>query len=63
MERFNELLEKKVLNNAEMDELLDMVDYYKEFENCGTSGQYPNCTWYSITLNDDTEVDIYCNCK
>lgn len=63
MERFSELLEKKILNNEEMEELLGMVDCYKEYENCGTSGQDPDLTWYSIILNDDTEVDVYCNCK
>lgn len=63
MKRFNELLEKRILNNEEMEELLGMVDYYKEYENCGKSGQDPDLYWYSITLNDDTEVDVYCNCK
>lgn len=63
MKRFNELLEKRILNNEEMEELLGMVDYYKEYENCGKSSQDPDLYWYSITLNDDTEIDVYCNCK
>lgn len=57
MERFNELLEKQILNNLEMDEL------YKKFKNCGTSENSKNLILYNITLNDGIEKSVYCNCK
>jgi len=63
MKKFNKLLEKEILNNEEMEELLGMVDCYKEYEDCGRSGKNPEFTWYNIILNDDTEVSVYCNHK
>lgn len=57
------MLEKQILNNLEMDELLDMVELYKKFKNCGTSENSKNLILYNITLNDGIEKSVYCNCK
>lgn len=46
-----------------MDELLDMVELYKKFKNCGTSENSKNLILYNITLNDGIEKSVYCNCK
>lgn len=54
LELDNEILTEKDLEELEESELV------KDFESLGTSGQHPNCTWYSVTLINDETIDVYC---
>ena len=59
--RILELVEKKILNEEEFEELEEMV-YVENLENCGSSGKYIGCTLWSFTAhNRDFEIytDFY----
>ena len=44
---------------------LEQLEELKESEHVtfveclGQSGYYPDCTWYSVELEDDTDIDVY----
>ena len=59
--RILELVEKKILNEEEFEELEEMVSV-ENLENCGSSGKYIGCTLWSFTAhNRDFEIytDFY----
>ena len=54
--RILELVEKKILNEEEFEELEEM-GIVENLENCGSSGKYIGCTLWSFTVhNRDFEV-------
>ena len=59
--RILELVEKKILNEEEFEELEEM-GIVENLENCGSSGKYIGCTLWSFTAhNRDFEIytDFY----
>ena len=59
--RILELVEKKILNDEEFEELEEM-GIVENLENCGSSGKYIGCTLWSFTAhNRDFEIytDFY----
>lgn len=55
-------LNGSILNNLEICNILEDSNV-KDYVNCGSSGLYPDCTWYSVVLIDETEINVYNNKK
>ena len=56
--RIEELLEKELLEYEELEEILDS-DNIVNWENNGNSGKYDGYIWYSVTVIDGEEYQIY----
>jgi hypothetical protein len=52
-------LDGEILDDEQFEEL-DQSEYVTACENNGNSGQYNGCTWYTYTLTDSTEINVYC---
>ena len=48
-----EKVSRQQLNELEESEHVTFV------ECLGHSGYYPDCAWYSVELEDDTDIDVY----
>jgi len=57
-DRIKELLEKQVLTEEELNEVLES-DEIEHWENCGNSGLHVGYIWYSVQAIDGNEYDLY----
>lgn len=47
------IISREQLNELEESEHVTFI------ENLGQSGYYPDYAWYSVELEDDTDIDVY----
>ena len=56
-EEIIELNNKKISN--EILEEIEASEDVVNVENLGTSGQYPDCYWFSVELQDGDSIDVF----
>lgn len=56
------VLDKEIISLNQLEEIEESG--HVTFTEClGQSGVYTDCAWYSIELEDDTDIDVYIKIK
>lgn len=55
-------LDKEIISLNQLEEIEESE--HVSFTEClGQSGVYTDCVWYSVELEDDTDIDVYIKIK
>lgn len=51
-------LDKEIISLNQLEEI-EESEHVTFVERLGQSGIYYDCAWYSVELEDDTDIDVY----
>lgn len=51
-------LDKEIISFNQLEEI-EESEHVSFVELLGQSGRYFDCVWYSVELEDDTDIDVY----
>ena len=51
-------LDKEIISLNQLEEI-EEGEHVTFVERLGQSGRYYDCAWYSVELEDDTDIDVY----